>query len=144
MKWKEKTIGEFVEANMADIQTGPFGTQLKASDYVQDGTPVINVRNIGYGDLRADKLEYVPEHTAERLSAHILQDGDIVFGRKGAVDRHLFVTQTDKLDARFRLHTAQIHDRHCLFSICFLCISTRRASAMDAYSLWQQGHDGVA
>jgi type I restriction enzyme S subunit len=53
---------------------------------------VINVRNIGYGDLRADKLEFVPEETAERLSAHLLRPGDIVFGRKGAVDRHLLVT----------------------------------------------------
>jgi len=64
---------------------------LKASDYVSDGTPVINVRNIGLGDLRPDKLEYVGEETADRLSEHLLAIGDIVFGRKGAVDRHLFV-----------------------------------------------------
>jgi type I restriction enzyme S subunit len=27
------------------------------------------------------------------LSAHVLAEGDVVFGRKGAVDRHLFVTK---------------------------------------------------
>lgn len=87
-----KKIGELVEEGSASIQTGPFGTQLKASDYSPDGVPVINVRNIGYGNLRDEKLEFLPEATAERLSVHVLTDKDIVFGRKGAVDRHLFVT----------------------------------------------------
>ena len=93
MKWRGCFVGDFVEAGCADIQTGPFRTQLKASDYVSDGTPVINVRNIGFGSLRLDKLEYIGERTTDRLSVHLLRDNDIVFGRKGAVDRHLFVTK---------------------------------------------------
>lgn len=92
MSWSMRHIGEFVESGKADIQTGPFGTQLKASDYIHDGTPVINVRNIGYADLRTEKLEFVGEQIADRLSVHLLQESDIVFGRKGAVDRHLLVT----------------------------------------------------
>ncbi|MEI8311365.1 MAG: restriction endonuclease subunit S [Verrucomicrobiota bacterium] len=91
MRWRSRFIGDFVDAGLADVQTGPFGTQLRASDYVADGTPVINVRNIGYGDLRAEKIEHVAEQTTDRLSQHLLQESDIVFGRKGAVDRHLFV-----------------------------------------------------
>jgi type I restriction enzyme S subunit len=91
MSWRSLTVGDLVEAGTADIQTGPFGTQLKASDYVEDGIPVINVRNIGFGDLKPEKLEFVTDETAERLAAHLLQRQDIVFGRKGAVDRHLFV-----------------------------------------------------
>ena len=34
----------------------------------------------------------MPDWTAERLSVHVLAENDIVFGRKGAVDRHLFVS----------------------------------------------------
>ena len=92
--WKKGHVGDFVDNGMVDIQTGPFGTQLKASDYTEEGTPVINVRNIGYGDLRPDKLEYVPEDIADRLSVHLLREGDIVFGRKGAVDRHILVSSS--------------------------------------------------
>lgn len=88
---KKITLGEFVEAGEIDVQTGPFGTQLSASDYVNEGTPVINVRNIGYGSLIQEKLEYVSDETAEKLHAHILRKNDIVFGRKGSVDRHLLV-----------------------------------------------------
>lgn len=42
-----KTLEDPVVAGEAEIKTGPFGTRLHASDYVEDGTPVINVRNIG-------------------------------------------------------------------------------------------------
>lgn len=92
MSWQACHIGELVESGHAEIQTGPFGTQLKAADYIADGTPVINVRNIGYANLRTEKLEFVGEQITDRLAAHLLRTNDIVFGRKGAVDRHLFVT----------------------------------------------------
>lgn len=91
MSWRTLTIGDLVDDGGAEIQTGPFGTQLKAGDYVDEGTPVINVRNIGYGGLKPEKLEFVTEETAERLSSHLLEPRDIVFGRKGAVDRHFYV-----------------------------------------------------
>lgn len=84
-------VGELVDAGHAEIRTGPFGTQLRASDYVANGRPVLNVRNVGFGDVRSEKLEYVDEDTARRLSGHILREGDIVFGRKGAVERHAFI-----------------------------------------------------
>jgi len=89
--WARITVGDYIERGNVHLQTGPFGTQLRASDYVESGTPVINVRNIGYGDLRPDKLEFVPEEVVDRLQVHVLQIGDIVFGRKGAVDRHLLI-----------------------------------------------------
>jgi len=84
-------IIDLVNSGEANLQTGPFGTQLKASDYVEDGTPVINVRNVGFGDIRAENLEYLDEPMVEKLSAHLLKKGDIVFGRKGAVERHAFI-----------------------------------------------------
>jgi type I restriction enzyme S subunit len=90
--WERTTIDDLVAQGLAELQTGPFGTQLSASEYTESGTPVINVRNIGFGDLRTEKLEFVSGEVTERLSRHVLLSGDIVFGRKGAVERHLLVT----------------------------------------------------
>lgn len=84
-------VSALVATGEAELKTGPFGTQLKASDYTEQGTPVINVRNIGFGGIRADKLEFISTTTRDRLSSHILRNGDIVFGRKGAVERHVFI-----------------------------------------------------
>jgi len=95
MSWRQIELGDYLEDGRISIQTGPFGTQLKASDYTSSGTPVVNVRNVGYGDLRPVKLEHVPDQVVSRLLQHILQERDIVFGRKGAVDRHLLVSESE-------------------------------------------------
>lgn len=84
-------VGDLLDEGLAEIRTGPFGTQLKASEYVEAGRPVLNVRNVGLGDVRAEKLEYIDEETADRLAVHLLKKGDIIFGRKGAVERHAFI-----------------------------------------------------
>ena len=82
-------------ADIAILKTGPFGTQFKASEYVPEGIPVINVKNIGYGNIYHEGLEHISEATCQRLSEHILKAGDIVFGRKGSVDRHCFITENE-------------------------------------------------
>ena len=84
-------VAKLIAAGEAELKTGPFGTQLKASEYTEEGTPVINVRNIGMGSIKTDKLEFISNVTRDRLSSHLLRRGDIVFGRKGAVERHVFI-----------------------------------------------------
>lgn len=84
---KTVKIGE-----IASLKTGPFGTQFSAKEYTSTGIPVINVKNIGYGQIIEDELKFVSEQTQERLSEHILRTGDIVFGRKGSVDRHAYIS----------------------------------------------------
>ena len=88
-------IRDLVQAQEVEIKTGPFGTQLKASEYVDRGTPVLNVRNLGFSTVNTEKLEMVGSETIKRLSAHTLHTGDIVFGRKGAVERHAFISDSE-------------------------------------------------
>lgn len=85
------TVAALIADGEAELKTGPFGTQLKASEYTVDGIPVINVRNIGWGGIRPEKLEFISPATRDRLASHVLRSGDIVFGRKGAVERHAFI-----------------------------------------------------
>ena len=109
---------DLVQHQAVEIKTGPFGTQLKASEYVKHGTPVLNVRNLGFSSVNADKLEMVGDETLERLSAHKLQTGDIVFGRKGAVERHAYISENENgwmqgSDCiRLRVKTASINSRY--------------------------------
>lgn len=84
-------LREFIQKGDIEIKTGPFGTQLKAAEYVKVGTPVLNVKNLGYSEVITTKLDKVGADTLERLNMHILHKGDIVFGRKGAVDRHAYI-----------------------------------------------------
>lgn len=124
MKWNLLKINDLVGSDEASLQTGPFGTQLKASEYVKEGIPVINVRNIEYGSVIDEKLEYVNNNTAERLKVHELRRNDIVFGRKGAVDRHALIDQksigwiqgSDCL--RLRIRAENIHNKFVSYYFC--------------------------
>ncbi|PYI65749.1 restriction endonuclease subunit S [Arthrobacter livingstonensis] len=76
-------------------QTGPFGTQLSANEYVENGVPVINPSHIKRGMMEPDLAISVSCEKAAELSRHRLELGDIVLGRKGEVDKSALVTKTE-------------------------------------------------
>jgi type I restriction enzyme S subunit len=90
--WRVCTLGDLIESGSAALQTGPFGTALKASEYTEHGVPVISVGEIreGYFDVSKDTPR-VGAKTIERLPRFVLRTGDIVFGRKGGVERNALV-----------------------------------------------------
>ncbi|MGC8732507.1 MAG: hypothetical protein ACP5RC_09640, partial [Halothiobacillaceae bacterium] len=45
--WEYTTLGTACQRGGGDIQTGPFGSQLHAGDYVPVGIPSIMPQNIG-------------------------------------------------------------------------------------------------
>ena len=73
------------------VQTGPFGSQLHASDYVDDGTPIITVEHLGDNRIIHRNLPRVTDEDKERLARYTLITGDIVFSRVGSVDRRAIV-----------------------------------------------------
>jgi type I restriction enzyme S subunit len=88
MAGEATTIGELLDTTGGSIKTGPFGTKLKASEYTATGVPVISVGEVGLGRLRVhQKTPRVDETILSRMPEFLLKAGDIVFGRKGAVER---------------------------------------------------------
>lgn len=86
------TIGAILERDGGSVKTGPFGTTLKANEYTDQGVPLISVGEVGYGSLRLHQTTpRVPREVVDRLPEYVLQNGDIVFGRKGAIDRSAIV-----------------------------------------------------
>ena len=77
--------------DLADIQTGPFGSQLHKEDYVEIGTPIVTVEHLGNRVFTEQNLPKVSDADKERLSKYVLSEGDIVFSRVGSVDRCSFV-----------------------------------------------------
>lgn len=77
--------------DLADIQTGPFGSQLHKKDYVEDGTPIVTVEHLGERTFTEQNLPKVSDADKKRLSKYVLCMGDIVFSRVGSVDRCSFV-----------------------------------------------------
>lgn len=78
---------------VADIQTGPFGSQLHKEDYVEIGTPIVTVEHLGNRTFTEQNLPKVSDKDKERLKKYILSTGDIVFSRVGSVDRCSYVDE---------------------------------------------------
>ena len=76
--------------DIADIQTGPFGSQLHKEDYVDIGTPIVTVEHLGNRVFTEQNLPKVSDEDKARLS-NVLKEGDIVFSRVGSVDRCSYV-----------------------------------------------------
>jgi type I restriction enzyme S subunit len=88
MAGSESTIGALLDETGGSIKTGPFGTKLKAAEYTATGVPVISVGEVGFGRLRVHHdTPRVDETVSSRMPEFLLKAGDIVFGRKGAVER---------------------------------------------------------
>ncbi|MGE6795548.1 restriction endonuclease subunit S [Psychrobacter okhotskensis] len=73
--------------NTLMMQTGPFGSQLHAEEYIEDGIPLINPAHMIDGDIVPDNRVTVDKATQERLERHKLSEGDIIFARRGELGR---------------------------------------------------------
>jgi type I restriction enzyme S subunit len=93
-------MSKYKLGEIAEIQSGPFGTQLHKDEYVEFGIPMLNSKNIGNGDILVDSLDFVPQTVCERLPRYVLEEGDILFGRAGTIERHAYVTK--KYDGAFQ------------------------------------------
>jgi type I restriction enzyme S subunit len=85
------TLGHLIDNRLAELQTGPFGTTLHASSYRSTGTPVVAVKHIENNRLNHDDLPRIDDETVQRLSRYRLLENDILFGRKGSVDRRALI-----------------------------------------------------
>jgi type I restriction enzyme, S subunit len=70
-----------------DISTGPFGSILHQSDYVEGGVPLVNPSHMVNGRIVPEQNVAVSCETAKQLSAYKLRAGDIVMARRGEVGR---------------------------------------------------------
>lgn len=89
------TLGALVESGTGFIQTGPFGSQLHARDYAEDGIPVVMPQQLGDNEIRTSDIARVGEQDRDRLIRHVMCEGDIVFSRRGDVTRRAYITRRE-------------------------------------------------
>ncbi len=73
--WAWLLLGE----NDVDVFDGPFGSNLKTSDYVDEGVRVVRLENIGAQQFIDEKKSFISEEKYQQLAKHTVQPGDLVF-----------------------------------------------------------------
>ncbi len=80
---------------MLTISTGPFGSMLHKSDYVNNGIPLVNPMNIVSGRIIPSDKMMVSEESRLRLASYVLHEGMIVMGRRGEMGRCAIVNKNE-------------------------------------------------
>jgi type I restriction enzyme S subunit len=93
--WQTLTIGELCDEGGGSVQTGPFGSQLHAEDYVADGVPFVMPTNLGENRIVENEIARISVADTERLSRYRLRTGDIIYGRRGDIGRRALVTKRE-------------------------------------------------
>lgn len=74
--WISVKLGLLVKKG--DIFDGPFGSNLKSSDYVEEGVRVIRLENIGVLKFIAEKKTYISHEKYKTLERHAVMEGDLL------------------------------------------------------------------
>lgn len=93
--WELITLGELLDKEGGAVQTGPFGSQLHASDYVEKGIPSVMPKNITIEGINQDDIARITYEDAHRLKKYLLAKGDIVYSRRGDVEKCALVKNNE-------------------------------------------------
>jgi type I restriction enzyme S subunit len=91
--WEWSSVGLICDGGGGDVQTGPFGSQLHAADYVADGVPLVMPRDLIGGQIDTTKIARISVADRDRLARYALRPNDIVYARRGDLTRRALVAE---------------------------------------------------
>ncbi|MPL97963.1 hypothetical protein SDC9_44160 [bioreactor metagenome] len=81
--WLQVGLSDLFLDPKNNIVDGPFGSNLKASEYREEGIPVIRIQNIDRNRFIDKNINYVTEEKAKFLLRHSFISGDIIITKLG-------------------------------------------------------------
>ncbi len=81
--WQVVRMVDLADERSGSTTIGPFGSDLVASDYRQEGVPVVFVRDVKESGFEWNSNTYVSNQKAFQLSAHAVNPGDILATKMG-------------------------------------------------------------
>ncbi len=79
--WQEKRLGLLAKEKRAAFVDGPFGSDLKSSDYQDNGVPLIQLNNIRDSKHLMQNMKFVTEVKKQQLIRHLAIPGDVVIAK---------------------------------------------------------------
>lgn len=96
--WKEVTLAEVAADVPNAIVDGPFGSNLKTSDYVEFGVPVLQGKNITNDSFKWFDVRYVSKNKANELIRSSVRVGDILLVKIGSIGYSAIVYSLENND----------------------------------------------
>lgn len=80
-EWMEKRLSYISAYDKNSFVDGPFGSDLKSSDYKESGVPLIQLNNIRDGKHILQNYKFITEKKRVELSRHVAVPNDIVIAK---------------------------------------------------------------
>ncbi|MBO5677535.1 MAG: restriction endonuclease subunit S, partial [Bacteroidaceae bacterium] len=105
--WEVRKLGD-----ISMVKIGPFGSLLHTSDYISGGIPLVNPVHMQEEKICPDIDFTVSDEKLLELQNYILQEGDIVFARRGDIGRCALVGNAENgfLCGTGSLYVRLLHD----------------------------------
>lgn len=81
--WAGVKLSELALDPKSDIVDGPFGSRLKASEYVDEGIPIARLQNIKRNAFLHKNIRFVSAEKAEEIARHHFVSGDLLVSKLG-------------------------------------------------------------
>ncbi|MDP3035019.1 MAG: restriction endonuclease subunit S, partial [Methanobacteriaceae archaeon] len=80
-------LGSLGNGNKGDIRFGPFGSQLKIHELVEEGIQVLGIENVGINKFIHKKEKCITPEKYEKLKGFTVYPGDVLVTGMGTVGR---------------------------------------------------------
>lgn len=84
-QWDLKKIADIKSRDRRAIAMGPFGSNIKAENFVNKGVPVIRGTNLNFAKYVGGDFVYLTEEKADELLGSNCKEGDLVFTHRGTI-----------------------------------------------------------
>ncbi len=83
--WELKKIIEIKSDDKRAIAMGPFGSNIKAENFVETGVPVIRGTNLNFAKYVDGEFVFLTKEKATELIGSNCKSGDLVFTHRGTI-----------------------------------------------------------
>jgi type I restriction enzyme S subunit len=132
-----------LESIISEISMGPFGSDIKVSNFVSDGVPVLNGANVRSERLRDSFANFVSPAKAKSLKKAVAHRGDIVVTHRGTLGQISYIPENSAFD-RYVISQSQFRVRFIESLVTPSWVVLYFHSEQGAESLLEgKGHTGV-
>lgn len=85
--WKWVTLGELVSGKERSMQSGPFGSNLKHSEFTKKGVLVIGIDNVHDGRFSMGSQNRIPDEKFEELKKYQARPNDLLITVMASIGR---------------------------------------------------------